>query len=526
MSRCFCLLFLLLQWSHSVFGFRQQCLGGDSKHCMYDECTMGGNTSVACIQYPQYFAGTCQHLKINADGTRDNFWSNCPLGNCIAGYFISSTEDGVECMYCSAGQYTSAPNQARQCRLCEAGKYATYVGNTGCTPCPRNTDSLPGSSFCTACPAGKFSNDFTGNRCTSSTACTTKPPSIWNWYAKSGCTTTKDAVWERRGKPSPCTVTTLPNQPNYSEWMSAKYKCKPGQYLRGFTSDEEKDKDCRECPKGMVGRNGQYCEWCSGQLEEPHWLDQSLCVCKAGAVMDGTGQCVCPDGRRYNQSTRACDECPINTYGSKGECFDCGSGNFTSTTGATACVLCAAGKYRVAGVHINKGCQACAQDYSYAPDPTVAVCVPCNQTCSSQGGGWRETGPCPGVPAALLFKVCAPCEFKLPSNAKWIGQGGGCVYECDAGYYLSTAMECAKCSTEPCPAGYTGSACGVDQDRGCEDECRNESKPMFNSKWGQASTGSTGPAGACPWECVEGYEAVETDYWMFRVHECVRKANR
>ena len=465
-------------------------------------------------------------------------WQPCGAGPCVAGKYkvVGAVRD--TCEPCPLGQYSANPGESG-CSLCPAGKFTNATGGTICQNCEagtygNGTGKTSMDDACVECADGSYNSQTGVSTCQNcdiqpllsvlyyKARCNASHPPVLDSCSACAsearaCTLTEDAQCGGVD----CTAGILGTQPNYSEWMSAKYKCKLGQYLRGFTSDTEEGKDCRQCPPGMVGRNGQYCEWCAGDLEEPYWLDQSLCVCKPSAVMDSAGACVCPDGRRYNSSRKECEDCPLNTYGRKGECFACGAGNYSVGLGATACVQCGVGKYRLEG---NRTCQECREGAGhYAPNTTSSKCVACNLSCTGEVG-WRESGVCPGALGAG-YKVCVRCEFELPSNARWIGQGGGCVYECDAGYYRDGGggQGCAKCSTEPCPAGYTGSACGVDQDRTCEDECRNESKPAFYSKWIPAPAG--GAAGQCPWGCEDGYEAVMSDYWMFSIHECVRISN-
>ena len=97
------------------------------------------------------------------------------------------------------------------------------------------------------------------------------------------------------------------------------------------------------------------------------------------------------------------------------------------------------------------------------------------------------------------------------------------MYKCDAGFYFSEwdAGACKPCSASQCPAGFRETPCSDFADRACDIECVNTSKPTFHSAWASAAEGSP-----CPWESEDGYEAVETDYWMFRLHECVPRAER
>lgn len=111
----------------------------------------------------------------------------------------------------------------------------------------------------------------------------------------------------------------------------------------------------------------------------------------------------------------------------------------------------------------------------------------------------------------------------LPGNAAWI-RGGGCVYQCNAGYYFSEwdMGTCKTCSVEPCAAGFRGRACTEYADKVCDTECSNASKPVFYSKWvvGTAGVGAE-LEGECPWMCEDGYMATMTDYVLFQIHECV-----
>lgn len=308
-----------------------------------------------------------------------------------------------------------------------------------------------------------------------------------------------------------CTAGLLGLQPDYTgDWLTEEYKCGPGEYLRGFNTSE--DKDCRRCPADMVGLDGVKCEWCQGPLEEPYALDQSGCVCKAGAVMNRSGGCECEDGRRYNASILGCELCPVDTYGVGGQCYACEAGTFSSgMLGATACEQCTMGKYRLFGQ--SGGCRSCGGGPGhYAPVPWNDTCVACNRSC---GDGWSYAGPCPD--GSVGFGVCLPCRMGLPGNASWV-PGGGCVYKCNAGYYFSEwdMGACKPCSVEPCPAGMRGRPCSEYEDRTCDTECTNASKPIFYSKWRVGSKG-----GECPWECEAGYFARETDYVLFKIHECV-----
>lgn len=286
--------------------------------------------------------------------------------------------------------------------------------------------------------------------------------------------------------------------------MSEAYKCKQGQYLKGFRTKD--DKDCVQCPPGLVGRNRLYCERC-GPLEEPYFLDQSSCVCAPPARMNGTGGCVCPDGRY--ESRGACEPCGNNTFGEGGFCYPCAPGEYSPGGGATECQACPEGKYRASGQAECAGCSL--GEGWYSTDSATEACVQCNTSCAK--AGMSESRLCPGDTSGR-YAICAACPQPLPANAGWTPPHGNCLYACNQGYYMQQPGDCAPCSASPCPPGFAWSACAADADRGCDEPCTNASKPFFNSKW--VSSSERG----CPWECEDGYSAVRSDYVMFQLVEC------
>ena len=505
-----------------------------------------------------------------ATGTGLESSAKCLL--CEAGAYSTGTglQSGARCVKCGAGTYSALPGAtgpetctqaspgayctgtglrfADECLPCGAGTYAAGSGGSSqavCEPCQRGQHQpLTGRWECVACPAGQYANEPGRTACA---LCTTVAPIPGVFMARQ-CQATRDVQWSPCSACDagarvlqPCTTASdtqcawgkcsrvNTTQREYSGWWSSTFRCPPGQYLRGF--DAELVLDCRQCPAEMVGRNGKYCEVCDGPLEEPYALDQSLCVCKAPAVMSSEGgECVCPAGRYFETMRGRCSPCRADTFGTPdGICSLCAAGTF-SYLGATVCTRCEAGKYRLSGTDNGQGCRSCNEaanggQGNYAPDPGAALCVKCNRSCAG-ADGWRDAGECPGGGGVDTgeWRVCAPCDWKLPGNATWISSPGGCVYACNTGFYREAGTgSCVKCSTEACAAGFAWSDCSADADRGCDAECRNESKPAFHSKWVAMRTMKEGK---CPWACEDGYVDTVSDYWMFQIRECVPRLGR
>lgn len=455
--------------------------------------------------------------------------NDCPAGS--YGNVVGASSMASGCVVCTKGSAQAVAGAVSVCTVCVAGKYQDLDGQARCKDCPVGTFGVTvgATSFlsgCSVCAPGTYASFEGASQCLSCSGALSVP--VGYYHARrcnSGSSPLSELcpVCKSGDKSRPCTETTptqcgavkctaglLGLQPDYTgDWLTEEYKCGPGEYLRGFNTSE--DKDCRRCPADMVGRDGVKCEWCQGPLEEPYALDRASCVCTFGAVMNSSGGCECEDGRRFNATSRGCEPCPLDMYGVGGQCYACGAGTFSGILGATVCEGCAVGKYRLQGQ--SGGCRSCVKGPGhYAPVPWNDTCVACNRSC---GDGWSYGGPCPD--GSVGFGVCLPCRMDLPGNATWI-QGGGCVYKCNAGYYFSEwdMGMCKPCSVGPCPAGLRGRACSEYEDRTCDTECSNASKPVFYSKWSVSGTD-----GGCPWECEAGYVARETDYLLFRIHECV-----
>ena len=518
-------------WSGAGSVVLQGC--EDDRDCQYADCVnyvgyvdsrpswqrpSGGATGVCALNVSAAYDGYhCQFRKSyivwgEFSGREESIFGPCVPGPCVTGKFKVSGAVADQCVRERDGVLQGCLDDA-DCRYADCVNHVGYVNRRPVWQKPTNVT--------TVC-APNASRGYDGDHCQYretyplfddedrlyyelvSVPCVVSP-------CKPGRYRVVGSVADQC---LPC-PSVPPPQPEYGDWLTGEeYKCKPGEYLRGFNSTE--DKDCRRCPPDMIGRDRVKCEWCLGPLEEPYALDQSGCVCKAGAVMNRTGGCECGDGRRYNATTRGCELCPEDMYGVGGVCYECGGGTFAGVRGATVCQACAQGKFREAGTR-SGGCQNCSGGPGhYAVEPWNKTCAACNRSCDEGRDGWMDGGPCPDGSAG--FRVCVPCDTRLPVHGRWV-RGGGCVYKCDAGYYFSEwdSGDCVACSTSPCPAGMQGQPCSEYEDRTCDTECSNASKPVFYSKWVQRQQ----QGDYCPWECVDGYSARTTDYVLFQIHECV-----
>jgi hypothetical protein len=496
------ILLLLGCLSRDVFG-QQTCETDDD--CQYPACLdiQSFPYLVGCRFNHQLRpdSGTtkyCQLIDINQDcpsrpcipGEYRTFANGIPLTcqKCMPGTAYPSAEltDSYlkvpyTCNICGEHEYQNATGQP-VCKECETGTYQFSLGQSSCMPCPVKE-----------CPPSQYlaSSQECRTACKKCTLC--GPGST----VLQPCSNTSNTIC---GSVEKCALANVSSLVMY-DWMTEEMRCRKGEYLWGLGPPPDYTKTCQRCPAGMAGLNGVYCERC-GELQRPYHLDQASCVCVESAVMNASGACVCRDGFTL---AGTCVLCGRNTYGVGGYCYACPAGTVSSagSAGPGSCVACAEGSYRSTNQTV---CTGCGMGW-YAPDATGALgCVKCNTSCPV--GTTSE--PCPGVQNGANYSRCAGCAKPLPGNASWTA---GCAYDCHAGFYR-VQDGCRACTVDKaCPAGYRASACGADWDANCDTVCTNASKPEFYSAWLVSRD--------CQWGCQSGYTLVVTDYWMFKVFECV-----
>ena len=451
---------------------------------------------------------------------------------CTLGTYAASVTDSA-CTPCPPGTYQ--PNaSATACTACPAGLYQPASSTTSCLACmPGQYQPLPAHTACLACPLGTFQPYNASSSCNSCPAC----PS--GSFLASGCDGTYNATCNPCSTCQPIiTNNTTNNSNSYTPFQtqsnisqisqniytpcsafsdtvcgtdngcpviqsSSKYSwmldgsidpstiaCRAGQYLSGLNP-----KTCISCPAWLVGLNGIYCEPC-GPLQAPYSVDQASCVCVPPSTMNSSGVCVCPDG--YYTDANACMPCPINSYGTSGSCSPCPPGYYSQST-ATTCTACDAGMYRALS---DLSCQSCDAGM-YSPTQTMASCTQCNTSCPD---GYRAD-PCPGEPNTT-YMVCSPCP-PLPDNSVW-DSSTACGYKCNQGHYRGN-QSCPACSVTRCEPGYNLTQCTEFANGNCDTACQDDTKPRLFSQW----------TSGCSWSCNQGYSLRVTDYWIFKINDCV-----
>jgi Tyrosine-protein kinase ephrin type A/B receptor-like len=299
-------------------------------------------------------------------------YSIVPCRSCAPGEYVTMEQWGRTCSTCPAGRYAVLG----QCFDCPSGTASAIVGSTfaNCQTCEPGTFALNGSTTCTDCGTGRFSNSSGSSVCLDCSAGRFSP---------------------RRGEVDcrACTAGTY----NRQVAMSSCQQCTPGTAtLAAATS-------CTPCEAGFFAdTNGTaVCQACSrGTFQNSS--KSSLCIpCYPG---------------RYADTTRAI------------QCTSCAKGRYSSDTGAVSsvqCIACTGGKTtRYAGSDRETQCTLCQGDLILNPATDECECAPGRQprsdapaTCDSCTGasfkrtiGNQQCGQCPFKAFSILNATTCRCE--------------------------------------------------------------------------------------------------------------------
>jgi len=493
---------------------------------MCGECTAGwfaGSGATVCIQCGMGVyadASKASACKQCMNGTYNDRMGASVCGVCGAGTYAVGAVSA--CTVCSAGTYQvgSRGTGCQACAGCSDGQWAigmcTPTSPTQCAPCSvcKEGDYLVGS-----CNAGDYmgyaSQDVVCQKCPTcrngtylSAGCVNNAAPVCSICSNCtgdtvlACTSMSDTVCSD--------VVSCRRNVNYTvyEWITEAERCKLGQYLVGIVGGNPV---CKQCPVGLYGPNGLWCEACYGYKHA--YLDATACVCEQGTQISYNGNCVCGVGREFMES--GCVLCGINTYSNYSlelgdswfsqykPCDICDAGKY-SMNGMTACLDCAFGMYREVDMD---ACEVCEAGY-FAMDPAVGNCTECNSTC--------EVGFNPvSCPTDVDLFICEPCD-NPPLNAVLtpavnFTSNTACDWECLDGYFRFNETYCQACSSLICEPGYKFTNCSRISDSNCDLECVDKNKPLFNSKW----------TVGCEWGCVDGYSLSVQDYVLFVQYSCV-----
>ena len=373
---------------------------------------------------------------------------------CAAGFYCP---DATRSLPCAPGSVAPSKGAAR-CAKCTKGRHAN-AERTACDICAVGDWAAPGSTNCTACVGGRYSDAlFVGaaNDC-----------KLCDGGKVSSATAT--------GEQTACIACGAGKYSN--ALLTECVDCKEGRFSAAVGAADESM--CNACPPGTRGTG-----------VELGAVSATACVaCANGEYQDEAGQTECKlcdenAGSTDNNGSLACNPCPpgSHTDAVTRQCVECEAGEFSAGGSATDCLECAKGEYTSA--KSSRTCLKCLPGTkANKADEGATDCAPCADGEYQDEAGQTECKPCDPVAGSIKTSgslACKPC----PAGTYKHSDTGVCT-PCDAGCY-SAGGEVDKCI--PCPVGESSSA-----KAGVCTQCLP----------GSRSNRATGGATACD-ECIEG----------------------
>jgi hypothetical protein len=429
--------------------------------CPLGSATFGNSNCTQCLP------GTY------ADQIGSIFCKFCPVGTAHA---TTAATNSSACLTCPPGHTALAGSDRcspcleglyetglRRCLACPRGTYTDIVGQTACIPCPagtaHNTVAAATVNACLACEAGTFAP-------AGSTVCTPcLPGSFTNTTGQADCMLAPPGTFIR-GNGSTTLEACGPGF--YTDQLGATRceACVPGTFSRaahavaclpcpvGTASNTSGNLACTDtavgfyqdtpgavngvpCPAGTFnGLTGatkaSACLTCSAGQYQPHKGSALCLVCPVGMYQDAIGKTdclLCPSGT-YNTRVGAtalndCLACPIGTYSSVVGALTCmpsplgtysarpGAGNYTpcppgfyqNITGQSTCTACPPGTFNgLAGMPQSSFCLPSPPGFFVflTGTPTAVACPP---------GSWNDKHGATGC------ELCLPGSFTNQAGA-------------------------------------------------------------------------------------------------------------
>ncbi|KAG9392255.1 hypothetical protein J8273_5240 [Carpediemonas membranifera] len=362
---------------------------------------------------------------------------------CPAGTYSSNTglTSAGECTPCSPGKYCATPGLAAPTGSCSAGYYCTGGADTP-TPTDGSTgDICPVGNYCpggstapVACESGTY-QDFEGQ--TTCTACEA------GYYCPEGT--------------SDYTIYTCPAGYYCPEGTitSTEYPCPAGTY--SAATGRTLVSQCTSCSAG------KYCE--TTGLTEPAGDCSEGYYCAGGATTptptDGISGNVCPAGFYCPAGSSTPTACPRGTYNpSTGAeaCLSCAAGSYCGSPGLTSVTgLCSAGYYCTGGATTPTPTDGDTGDIC----PTCHYCPTASSapTACPAGSYQDAVGQtnCMQCPAGHYCPIGSASPTSCAPGAYQDQGGKGECKLCSTGYYCLAATVVP----DPCPAGTYSSNTGL-----------------------------------------------------------------
>ncbi|EAR99193.1 GCC2 and GCC3 family protein (macronuclear) [Tetrahymena thermophila SB210] len=320
-----------------------QCGSGSTNNADFSGCSCIDSNAT---QTDSKSSCTCNSGFVGSPKASQSSQSGCTA--CVAGQEVN-IDTGL-CSPCAAGRYSS--NSANQsCTQCSAGQYASGTGNSSCSSCPSGFSSLDDFS---GCKCNDTNAIFANNKCICKQGYGGTPNSAKN--GSTGCTICPSGQYSDISTQGQCIA------------------CPAGTY-----SSNTGNSSCTQCSEGQYasGTGNSSCQSCGSTLTNTDDFSGCKCIDLNANKPVSNPSCVCNSGYVGSPATSknsqlSCTACPAGQFADSGKCSPCGVGTFSSGTANSACTKCLAGQF--ANGTGNTKCQTCAPGSTSTDDFSGCKC--------------------------------------------------------------------------------------------------------------------------------------------------------
>jgi len=391
-------------------------------------------TDGTAVKYPKCF--DCQAGRfLDTEGkTNILFCKSCD----VVGKF--SNNGSSTCTNCPGGYYSDVANSP-SCTYCDRGMYnddrgddvAKHNSVDDCNVCEPGKISRLGDTYCFNCPLG-WAASTTADKRAECEMCNSGSRSVKNEIGGQiceECTSGQYQSEDGKGFCYPC----VPGEFNLKVGQKLCQRCSEGK----FGENTNRNIPCLDCPHGFISSSASpSCLKCSaGEYGSIDGIRCKLCeqgYARNGKDLDATHCKICELGQTTaKKGSNGCDYCVIGKFASSaGFCQDCPWGWFSDTKGMQQCTKCKTGEKFIKN---TSKCVACDLGKFNSEH---GLCSPCQ---IGRYNDIRNATQCIDCPPDTFsteegktsLAGCSSCYFKHAPNTNTGGKTGigdpitGCV---------------------------------------------------------------------------------------------------
>ena len=393
-----------------------------------------------------------------------------------SGRFMNTATGAVQ--DCPAGKYKATAYTSAPCKDCGNGQYTRVSGSTTCQLCGINEYTASNdSSVCIACPSGKYTTpDYQRVSANAQLAASVNQSFSTLGSAKGNCSVNINCYgYLQSANASVFVLVSISESSSIAktggDWLLFQQVLQNGVQNRAGAYP-----GCYLCPGGTERQGTLECTQCKlGQYMDTHYQNCRPCALGQFTTSTGASSCQsCPAGKSINAAngTSACADCAAGKYASVSgtACKDCPAGQYAGQSGQMSCAVCNVNEFSAPS---SSNCTECPSG-NYTEGTGSSACKDC-----PLGKHIMLTGPgCVSCPAGKQRSALDAVDCALCAAGEGSPEGQACN-NCTAGQYSKNQI-CTSCvageftgspgqsACQKCPAGKFQFTSPV-QRIGCED---------------------------------------------------------